>query len=187
MDRTRHYGHQWLLGSVPGSRCARLHATHRQSQHWLCWSACWNSHEHHRVHVASCKGIPKPVQQEVGLQLPSCTLLVRGEAQGRANWRVHDVASPRRHNRLFPPTVHLVPPFRNPAPRNILSVNSYPLRRLPPQTMHMRAAANHSCPRLFSGVFPRPPNTTDVPTARITCCTNCHIAHISIVVPRVDV
>ena len=37
-----------------------------------------------RLHVASCKDIPQPVQQEGGLHLPSCTLKVRGEAQGRA-------------------------------------------------------------------------------------------------------
>jgi hypothetical protein len=33
MDRTRHYGHQWLLGCVPPSRRARLHTPHRQPQH----------------------------------------------------------------------------------------------------------------------------------------------------------
>ena len=44
--------------------------------------------------------------------------------------------------------------------------------------------ASHTCPRLFSGDFSRPPNTTDLPSTRMTCCTNRHIAHDCIVVPH---
>ena len=34
-----------------------------------------------------------------------------------------------------------------------IMVNIHPVRRLPPQVMHMRSAASHTCPRSFSGVF----------------------------------
>ena len=35
LDRTRHYGHQWLLGCVPQSRVTGFHAPHRQALHPL--------------------------------------------------------------------------------------------------------------------------------------------------------
>jgi hypothetical protein len=55
---------------------------HRQSQHWFRSSAYKRSYQHHRVHVAPCNGIPQPLQQKEGLQIPLSSLHVRGEIQG---------------------------------------------------------------------------------------------------------
>jgi len=38
--------------------------------------------------------------------------------------------------------------------------------------------------KVIFGCFSRPPNTTDLPLARMTCCANRHIAHYFIVVPK---
>jgi len=35
--------------------------------------------------------------------------------------------------------------------------------------------------KIIFGCFPRPPNVTDLPSARMTCCASRHIAHYSIV------
>jgi hypothetical protein len=38
-----------------------------------------------------------------------------------------------------------------------------------------RACAQHSVNKVISVCFPRPPNATDVPWARMTCCVGRHI------------
>jgi len=139
---------------------------------------CSSPHENHRVQVASCNGIPQPVQQESGLHLPSCTLQVRGEAHGRARLRIHNIPSPRLHNRL----AHLFPPFG--IGRHVTYGCSTAIQYgASKEHVHAHSSKSFVSAVIF-GCFPRPPNTTDVLSTRMTCCASCHIAHIAIVVPR---
>ena len=83
-DRTRHYGHQWLLGCVPRSRRARLHTPRRQPQHRVHWPGYWRQHHQNREHLTSREGLSNPYNRK-GLHSPTCPLYVRGEVKGGAS------------------------------------------------------------------------------------------------------
>jgi len=50
--------------------------------------------------LASCEGLSKPLQLQGGLHLPSHSLHVRGEVQGRDSAPIHKIPSPRHLNGL---------------------------------------------------------------------------------------
>lgn len=128
--------------------------------------------------LALCEGLSKPLQTQVGLHLPSRSLRVRGEVHGRDSTPIHKIPSPRSLNGLdnlwtgaYAPTS-----FRTVAAA-WGNLGQRPSALVSPTIIHAHVHGNSkpSVIEVISVWFLRSPNTTVLPSARMTCCAGCHI------------
>jgi hypothetical protein len=121
------------------------------------------AHQHHRVHVAYTTG------RGTTFTILLITCLWRGAGQSRlTNSQGSFTSSPQW-------TGVPVHPPRNPALRDVLLVSDHLIRHLQPQVNAHACSSKSSMSKVISVCFLQPQNATDLPWARITCCTDRHI------------